>query len=453
MSGTLTPDEPDGTPLSSASASGPGDPDYMTVRATRILPKRRPAGAFLQAGASAATRAPSPTPWSRPMPRARSPLVYPVTTEVARRITRTTARRSRRSTTNRGEPARGRARGRPRRRGPVRGRSVLLRLVHASLAAPRSHRFPTEVVPGVTGMSGCWTRAGAPITWGDDVLTVLPGTLAPRRPRRALPRHRRRRDHEARPATCRRCARALQRGRAAWTARSTSSAAPWPDEVVCPARGQDRRRGALLLDDPRARRGAAAVTRLAHDRRPRPRRPALADRRRRTRRSPRASDLVGYGPYLDRVPARRRPAAPRLRQPRRARARAPRPRPRGRRRAAWRSSRAAIPASSPWRRRCSRRWRPAIPAWRRLAITVEPGITAMLAAAARARRAARRRFLRHVALGQPQALGGRHGAALQAVLAADFVIALYNPISVGAALAARRGPRAGGGDPRRPRRR
>ena len=37
--------------------------------------------------------------------------------------------------------------------------------------------FPIEVVPGVTGMSGCWTRANAPITWGDDVLTVIPGTL------------------------------------------------------------------------------------------------------------------------------------------------------------------------------------------------------------------------------------------------------------------------------------
>lgn len=36
---------------------------------------------------------------------------------------------------------------------------------------------PVEVVPGVTGMSGCWTRANAPITWGDDVLSVLPGTL------------------------------------------------------------------------------------------------------------------------------------------------------------------------------------------------------------------------------------------------------------------------------------
>lgn len=38
-------------------------------------------------------------------------------------------------------------------------------------------RWPTEVVAGVTGMSACWTRAGVPITWGDDVLCVLPGTL------------------------------------------------------------------------------------------------------------------------------------------------------------------------------------------------------------------------------------------------------------------------------------
>ncbi len=37
--------------------------------------------------------------------------------------------------------------------------------------------YPVEVVPGVTGMSGCWTTANTPITWGDDVLTVVPGTL------------------------------------------------------------------------------------------------------------------------------------------------------------------------------------------------------------------------------------------------------------------------------------
>lgn len=36
---------------------------------------------------------------------------------------------------------------------------------------------PVEVVPGITGMSAAWTATGAPITWGDDILTVLPGTL------------------------------------------------------------------------------------------------------------------------------------------------------------------------------------------------------------------------------------------------------------------------------------
>ncbi len=36
---------------------------------------------------------------------------------------------------------------------------------------------PVEVVPAITGMSGSWTATGAPITWGDDVLTVLMGTL------------------------------------------------------------------------------------------------------------------------------------------------------------------------------------------------------------------------------------------------------------------------------------
>ena len=39
-------------------------------------------------------------------------------------------------------------------------------------------RYACEVVPGVSGMSGCWSAAGLPISWGDDVLAVLPGTLS-----------------------------------------------------------------------------------------------------------------------------------------------------------------------------------------------------------------------------------------------------------------------------------
>ena len=46
--------------------------------------------------------------------------------------------------------------------------------LHVRLA----HRYPTEVIPGVTAMSGCWSQTGLPIVQGDDILTVLPGTLS-----------------------------------------------------------------------------------------------------------------------------------------------------------------------------------------------------------------------------------------------------------------------------------
>ena len=36
---------------------------------------------------------------------------------------------------------------------------------------------PTVVTPGITSMSGCWAQARLPMTHGDDVLTVMPGTL------------------------------------------------------------------------------------------------------------------------------------------------------------------------------------------------------------------------------------------------------------------------------------
>lgn len=40
-----------------------------------------------------------------------------------------------------------------------------------------SGRVPIEVVPGITGMAGAWNATGLPITWGDDVLTVVMATL------------------------------------------------------------------------------------------------------------------------------------------------------------------------------------------------------------------------------------------------------------------------------------
>lgn len=38
-------------------------------------------------------------------------------------------------------------------------------------------RAQVEVIPGMPGMVGCWSATNAPITWGDDVLVVLMGTL------------------------------------------------------------------------------------------------------------------------------------------------------------------------------------------------------------------------------------------------------------------------------------
>jgi len=45
--------------------------------------------------------------------------------------------------------------------------------LHARLAP----RFATEIVAGITGMSGCWSAAGMPMVQGNDVFTVLPATL------------------------------------------------------------------------------------------------------------------------------------------------------------------------------------------------------------------------------------------------------------------------------------
>ncbi|WP_373287052.1 precorrin-2 C(20)-methyltransferase [Wenjunlia tyrosinilytica] len=40
-----------------------------------------------------------------------------------------------------------------------------------------AHRYPTEVVPGVTSVSAAAARIGRPLVEGEEVLTVLPGTL------------------------------------------------------------------------------------------------------------------------------------------------------------------------------------------------------------------------------------------------------------------------------------
>jgi len=99
--------------------------------------------------------------------------------------------------------------------------------LHVRLA----HRFPTEVVPGVTAMSGCWSLTGEPIVQGDDVLTVLPGTMS------EFDLTRRLADTDA--AVIMKVGRNLPKIRRAlafagsWSAPSMSSAAPWPTAPPC----------------------------------------------------------------------------------------------------------------------------------------------------------------------------------------------------------------------------
>jgi precorrin-2/cobalt-factor-2 C20-methyltransferase len=45
--------------------------------------------------------------------------------------------------------------------------------LHERLAATHA----CEVIPGITAMSGCWTRAAMPMTCGDEMLAVLSGTM------------------------------------------------------------------------------------------------------------------------------------------------------------------------------------------------------------------------------------------------------------------------------------
>lgn len=39
-------------------------------------------------------------------------------------------------------------------------------------------RVEQDVIPAIMGMTGCWHSTGQPMTWGDDVLSVLMGTLS-----------------------------------------------------------------------------------------------------------------------------------------------------------------------------------------------------------------------------------------------------------------------------------
>ena len=48
---------------------------------------------------------------------------------------------------------------------------------YAHLHERLAERYTSEVIPGITAMSGCWTRAAMPMICGDEMLSVLSGTM------------------------------------------------------------------------------------------------------------------------------------------------------------------------------------------------------------------------------------------------------------------------------------
>jgi len=151
---------------------GPGDPDLMSVRADRLVRGAAHVAYFRKSGAQGQARA-IVTGMLRPDAQ-EYPMEYPVTTEI-----------------HFSEPDYNRQLAAfyddwAAKLAKLAETETVLVLCEGDpffygsfmhLYTRLQGRARVEVVPGITGMSGCWTATGQPITWGDDVLTVLMATL------------------------------------------------------------------------------------------------------------------------------------------------------------------------------------------------------------------------------------------------------------------------------------
>lgn len=153
--------------------TGPGDPELLTLKAVRALEAADVVAHFAKRGNSSNARR---IVESHLKPGViELPLLYPVTTEIAKEHD------DYRSAiggfyTESAEAVEAHLKA---------GRTVAVLsegdpLFYGSymhLHVRLSDRYPTEVIPGITAMSGCWSQAGVPIVQGDDIMTILPGTL------------------------------------------------------------------------------------------------------------------------------------------------------------------------------------------------------------------------------------------------------------------------------------
>ncbi|MEL6643569.1 MAG: precorrin-2 C(20)-methyltransferase [Pseudomonadota bacterium] len=152
---------------------GPGDPDLMSVRADRLIRNARHVAFFRKAGRAGHAR--TIVDGLLREDAVEIPLEYPVTTEIpvgdpqynaclSAFYAECTDRLDAIAQT--GDDVIVLCEGDPFFYGSFMH-------LYTRLSSPG----PVEVIPGITGMSAAWTATGQPITWGDDILTVLMGTL------------------------------------------------------------------------------------------------------------------------------------------------------------------------------------------------------------------------------------------------------------------------------------
>lgn len=153
--------------------TGPGDPELLTLKAVRAIGEADVLAYFAKAGRAGNGRAIVEGLLKPGM--VELPLYYPVTTEIdkdhddyKRQIT---AFYDASAAAVAEHLASGRTVAILSEGDPMFYGSYMH--LHVRLA----DRFPTEVIPGITAMSGCWSLSGLPIVQGDDVLSVLPGTM------------------------------------------------------------------------------------------------------------------------------------------------------------------------------------------------------------------------------------------------------------------------------------
>jgi precorrin-2/cobalt-factor-2 C20-methyltransferase len=153
---------------------GPGDPELITLKALRALQSARAVAYFAKAGNRSNALAIAAAHLRSDVPQL--PLLYPVTTELDHKSD--AYRRAICDFFDQSAATLARELDRGVTVAVICEGDPLFYGSYMHLHERLARHYRTEVVAGVTGMSGCWSSVGAPIAQGDDVFTVLPGTLA-----------------------------------------------------------------------------------------------------------------------------------------------------------------------------------------------------------------------------------------------------------------------------------